>query len=656
MWLVHDLEFDLEVAAKKATGEKNGEAAELLRQEFRVAKELIHEGIVRVHELHETEAGITFYTAEYLGGGDLGQLRGGPVVDVVNVVAEISDAMEYAHSSGVIHRDLKCGNILLDDKGHPHVSDFGIAGIVDPGDHDLQLIGGGSGINQSPQQTAGEPPAASDDIYALGTVIFELITGSPPFSDSATAEVQYGRTASRLSSIRSVPSELDDLAASMLSARASDRPESMAVVRDRLRGVAAAIMTTTPAPRSRTTAPIRVSAPPRAQEPRSAAKSKPADPSHARRSMRWSPSQIATGLVFLFLAVAAVGVFVYLPGWVKRNPQIVVGESRETESEDLDESMLNEANQAAAAEGMAESSRSVRDSVESESAQHPKVENRATTTGPRIQETALPEPENGSASPGDRQQEARSVSGPPKPASRQPKESARDFSRAMSDGLRSLETRNFTAAELSFQTALSIRPDSGEAIDGLARARQQLRLAAIEHHGARAKQFADAERWREAEAEFSAVLEIDSAIRFAMQGQELARQRADLNDRLEFHLARPERMSSLKVLNEAIDLLDRARSAEPDGPRIQQQISQLEQAIQVASTPVRIRLVSDNNTDVVIYRVGALGRFEQRQIELRPGSYTAVGSRDGYRDVRRVFKVGPEQTTDPVVVRCEEKI
>ena len=241
-------------------------------------------------------------------------------------------------------------------------------------------------------------------------------------------------------------------------------------------------------------------------------------------------------------------------------------------------------------------------------------------------------------------------------SSRRTSEAAEGFSKAMSAGLRALESESFPDAQTAFQRALAIRPDSREAADGLARAEQGMRLAAIEDHGARARELSTAERWREAEVEYMAVLKLDPAIRFAIEGQGLASERADLSDRLDYHIIHPDRFSTQPVLNEAIDLLGQARDALPEGPRIRRQISQLEQVIEVASTPVQIRLVSDNYTDVVVYRVGALGRFEQRQLDLRPGSYTAVGTRDGYRDVRRVFKVSPDENLDAVIVRCEEKI
>ena len=81
----------------------------------------------------------------------------------------------------------------------------------------------------------------------------------------------------------------------------------------------------------------------------------------------------------------------------------------------------------------------------------------------------------------------------------------------------------------------------------------------------------------------------------------------------------------------------------------------LDAMLQVAATPVRVRLESDNLTRVTVYKVGALGAFEQHELKLRPGKYTVVGSRKGYRDVRRELVVVPgEEST--LVVRCEEKI
>jgi len=88
---------------------------------------------------------------------------------------------------------------------------------------------------------------------------------------------------------------------------------------------------------------------------------------------------------------------------------------------------------------------------------------------------------------------------------------------------------------------------------------------------------------------------------------------------------------------------------------VRQQVSELDQLLGVAVTPVRVMLESDNLTDVTVFKVGRLGVFSSRTLELRPGAYTAVGSRPGYRDVRRNFRVSPGNDA-AVVVRCEERI
>ena len=83
---------------------------------------------------------------------------------------------------------------------------------------------------------------------------------------------------------------------------------------------------------------------------------------------------------------------------------------------------------------------------------------------------------------------------------------------------------------------------------------------------------------------------------------------------------------------------------------------ELSRLLKRAATPLQVQLVSDNATDVSVYKVGKLGTFETHELTLRPGKYVAVGSRPGYRDVRLEFLVGPEQEAKPIVIRCEEAI
>jgi len=92
------------------------------------------------------------------------------------------------------------------------------------------------------------------------------------------------------------------------------------------------------------------------------------------------------------------------------------------------------------------------------------------------------------------------------------------------------------------------------------------------------------------------------------------------------------------------------------GPRLADQRDELARLLKRAATPLTVTLVSDAMTNVAIYKVGKLGAFAQTELELRPGTYVAVGSRPGYRDVRREFRVAPEVEMEPVVVQCEEPI
>ena len=94
----------------------------------------------------------------------------------------------------------------------------------------------------------------------------------------------------------------------------------------------------------------------------------------------------------------------------------------------------------------------------------------------------------------------------------------------------------------------------------------------------------------------------------------------------------------------------------PQGPKLAERIKKLEQLVSLAKTPVKITIQSDNLTHVAVYRVGKLGRFEVRELELRPGSYTIVGARDGYQDVRQKIVVKPGRQPLRVIVKCRVKI
>ena len=129
-----------------------------------------------------------------------------------------------------------------------------------------------------------------------------------------------------------------------------------------------------------------------------------------------------------------------------------------------------------------------------------------------------------------------------------------------------------------------------------------------------------------------------------------------MDKRLRYYLDQPDVLASDQYLGKAADLVEKADAADPKGPRIRTQIEKLKQLIRIARTPIRIVIASDNTTEVVIYKVGKFGRFEKKELHLRPGTYTIVGVRDGYKDVRHKMVVKADDPLLQVTIRCEERI
>lgn len=230
------------------------------------------------------------------------------------------------------------------------------------------------------------------------------------------------------------------------------------------------------------------------------------------------------------------------------------------------------------------------------------------------------------------------------------------FNNAMSDGYLALDQSQFAQAGSAFNKAAQLTPGSAEATSAL----QDLRSAEIAHRLSSLQRSGQAhetkEQWGDAVADFEQALQIDDSLLFAQQGLKRSRTRNQLDQKFRTIMEQPERLADQAVAEATAKLLRQATTVNPRGPVLQQQLAQIEALLQRANTPIEVVLRSDMETEVTLRKVARLGRFHRQELTLRPGTYTAVGTRDGYRDVRRIFTVSHDSALPAVVVACTERI
>ena len=192
IYRAHDSQLDRDVAVKLLRPEygRDPDFGSRFRQEAKNAASLNHPNIVSVFDYGQDDAG-PFIVMEVVDGEDLASIirRSGalPPRQAARIAAETARALEAAHARGIVHRDVKPGNILISREGRVKVTDFGIARAVAEAQMTLPGTTLGSVHYFSPEQARGEQATAASDIFSLGIVLYEMLTGQRPWEGDSAA-------------------------------------------------------------------------------------------------------------------------------------------------------------------------------------------------------------------------------------------------------------------------------------------------------------------------------------------------------------------------------------------------------------------------------------------------------------------------------------
>ena len=765
IWLAADRRTDSRVALKVLVGAAASDpgARQLFHREWRIGSRLMHPHIIRVFEYHDEPDG-PFFGLQYLGDTDLGVLAGKDPADALRPVGLIADALRYAHGKNTVHRDIKAANVLLDSRGLPYLVDFGVAADTES----AEVAGSGTEIAMSPSQRAGGAAHPSDDIYALGVLMHELLTGSPP------GGAQHDEISAGLADGSPMPGALGALLSDMLASDPARRPDAESVT-ERL---GAAGFSPGPAPARYVSGQTASNETFEPVEPVSTFRRKAGvatGPAAATAEPKGIPATVLYGGLGAAL-VLFLGVIFVLPKLVDTGTGPATTEAPVAEapaapdpgtdtpeeetaegpagpppsnasfSENVgsagglkaatdealgdllsqlerlryraidrwggqpyldavdiyaqgDEAYVDR-NYRLAGEKYREASRrlepffdrideifdetlaAAKEAFEAgEPSEAVRLYDLATaiTPGNREAEAGLQRAmkldevlslmEQGLRFERDLELDAAKLAfekaleldalwEPASLALERVRLAIKNFSfeQRMTEGFEALGIGDFESAKAAFNAAKLLRPDSREAADGLLQVDQEIRLAAIRRLEEQGAAHDRAEEWETSIGVYQEILKIDPDLEFAKRGLANARSRAALHERLQGYIDAPDTLSDEANMQGATRLLLDLARIDPMGPRLEDQKNELSRLLKRAATPLTVELVSDNQTEVSVFKVGRFGSFDRQQLELRPGVYVAVGVRQGYRDVRVEFRVAPEIDMQPVVVRCEEPI
>ncbi|CAA9410942.1 MAG: Serine/threonine protein kinase [uncultured Rubrobacteraceae bacterium] len=262
VFLAHDSVLDRDVALKVLRTQYRGdeEFYERFGREARNAASLSHPNIVPIFDRGETPDGTCYIAMEYVSGGTLKEWldERGPMEPqrALAVTAQVAEALWAAHDRGMVHRDIKPQNILVTDMGHLKVTDFGIARAASAATISATNAVFGTAGYLSPEQALGEPATPRSDLYSLGIVLYEMLTGIVPYRADNPVAVCMKHVTEPLTPPRrldpTIPEAVDALVIKMLAKDPADRPANASELLDDIEVVRKGTPPPAPTPRTGT--------------------------------------------------------------------------------------------------------------------------------------------------------------------------------------------------------------------------------------------------------------------------------------------------------------------------------------------------------------------------------------------------------------------
>jgi serine/threonine protein kinase/tetratricopeptide (TPR) repeat protein len=253
VYRVHDDVLD-EIVALKLLGDAANDttAHERHRREVRLARRVTHRNVARTYDLGDWQ-GQPYLTMEYVAGASLREhmRKRLELKEILDITGQIAEGLAAAHRAGVIHRDLKPANVMIEVQGRVVITDFGIAGTRDAGSEQSMI---GTPAYMAPEQVVGEATGPGTDLYALGVMLYEMLTGELPFSGDSPVALAVARLsqAPRLQDKPAIPTVVIPLLRALLEHDVERRLSDASEVASRARAIVRDL--TIPAPSSVTTA------------------------------------------------------------------------------------------------------------------------------------------------------------------------------------------------------------------------------------------------------------------------------------------------------------------------------------------------------------------------------------------------------------------